>query len=251
MIDKARYRPREHAGKLVVGATGAVLALSLVSLGTTLSGSASAGPEAQPDQLVVKLEADLEKTQRDLRTSHDRVLADLSGVDHERAGRDEATGRSVLLSLTDTSASSRTVKQAQVLLDTRYEFLDNKSRTLVEFIPGWMAATRQGRGVATTFALRELTIDVSGVRGLDYSYVGTARLESVTASGSGSVRSEYVLFTYSTSQDGTVTSFEVFRASSRTRDALVAAGSGSRPARSSVSTRPLPTRISTPHEGGG
>jgi hypothetical protein len=214
---------RDRAGTVLVGCTGALLALALLVLGSSQFGGGADAAQTKADKLVGRLNRDLTAAQADLKIKHEKLLADLPGVDVERADRDEAMGRSVLLSLTDSSASTRTVGQTQVLLDARYAFLTPTSRTLTEFIPEWMAATGSGQRQARTYALRELTIDVSGVQGLDYTYVGMARLEPISASGSTTAGSEYVVFTYSTKHDGTVSSFEAYGVSSRTRAALVAA----------------------------
>jgi hypothetical protein len=63
------------------------------------------------------------------------------------------------------------------------------------------------------------------VLGLNYSYTGVARLDPVRVGPdqNSAAKSEFVVFTYSTSQDGTVTSLDAYRASSKTRDALAAA----------------------------
>lgn len=143
-------------------------------------------------------------------------------MDAERADRDRATARSVLLSLTDSSASSRTVRETQVALDARYGFLGNSSRSLTEFIPEWMAATGAGQGAGTAYQLADFDADVIAVKGLDYAYAGVARLDPVSVDGKPTAKSEYVVFTFATGQDGTVASFEAYRASARTRDQLAA-----------------------------
>lgn len=64
------------------------------------------------------------------------------------------------------------------------------------------------------------------MKGLDYSYIGVARLDPVSADGKSKAKakakSEYVVFTFATGQDCTVASFEAYRASGRTRDQLAA-----------------------------
>ena len=223
MIDDVKRWIRARAGKVLVCSTGALLALSLALLGTSLLGDGTADAEAQADELIVSLEEDLQTAQTELRTQHETLLSQLPGMDVERVSRDRATARSVLLSLTASSSSSRGVAQTQAHIDARYEFLSPDSRALTEFIPEWMAATGSGQGAGTTYRLALLDIDVSGVQGLDYSYVGVARLDPVSVDGETTGKSEYVIFTYATGQDGSVASFEAYRASSRSRDALVAA----------------------------
>lgn len=216
-IDDVKDMLRDHAGKVMVGATGFLLVISGLCLAGSLTADGTAEAEAQAAQMIVDLKDDVATAQDDLTAAHDKLLADLPGVDMERTQRDAVIGRSVLLSLTDSSASSRNVKQTQVLLDARYDFLDETSRTLTEFIPEWMAATGSSRGVGTTYTLTDLSIDVSSVKGLDYGYVGLAQLDPVAEEG----KSQFVVFRFTTTQNGTVTSFEAYRVSNRSRDALV------------------------------
>ncbi|MEU6263733.1 hypothetical protein [Saccharopolyspora shandongensis] len=250
MIDDAKDWLRDHAGKVLVCSTGALLALSLFSMGTSLVGDGPAKAEAQAEKLVVQLKNDLGTAQDGLKAKHEKLLMDLPSVEIERADRDAVTGRSILLSFTDFSGSSRDVKQTQALLDARYEFVGPTSRALTEFIPEWMDGTGSSQGVGATYTLRELTIDVSGVQGLDYFYVGVARLDPVAASGSSTAKSEYVVFGFSTERDGTVTSFEAYRASSRTRDVLVAADEEQRPAKAGNRRTPTPSPASRQSDGG-
>ncbi|WP_424863105.1 hypothetical protein [Streptomyces sp. MMS24-I29] len=246
MTGNVKHWLRDHAGKVLVCGTGALLALSVVSLGTSLLAGESDEAETQAAQLIAKLEDDLVAAQDALETKHEALLTALPGVDTERVRRDAATGRSVLLSLTDSSASSRDVKQTQVLLDARYEFLDTGSRALTEFIPEWMTTTGSGRGVGTVYTPAQLDIDVSGIHGQDYSYVGVARMDPVAVSGPDSAKSEYVVLTYRTAQDGAVTSLDVYRASDKTRDLLVAAGEEHGAAETGRAATPTPTATPTP-----
>lgn len=242
MIEDAKDWIRERAGKVLVCTTGGLLALSALSLGATVLDDGSADADAQADELIVQLHDDLEQAQDDLDAKHAQLLADLPGLDAERADRDRATARSVLLSLTDSSASSRNTAQAQAALDARHDFLDGSSRTLTEFVPEWMAATGSAQGSGRTYTLASLDVDVTGVKGLDYSYTGVARLNPVSEDGASTAKSEYVVFTFSTRQDGTVSSFEAYRASSRTRDQIA-------PAESDASTAsPIPSPA--PSDGG-
>ncbi|MEU9267164.1 hypothetical protein AB0E04_17170 [Streptomyces sp. NPDC048251] len=216
---------RQHAGKILLGGTGALLALSVITLGASLLSDGPAASDTQADAVVHKLESNLGDAQAKLATQHTALLVQLPGMDIERVNRDRATGRSLLLSLTDSSASTRTVKEQQVLLDACYGFLDHKSRVLTEFVPEWMTATGATKGAGTTYTLADLDIDVSRVQGLNYSYTGVARLDPVRVGPdqNSAAKSEFVVFTYATSQDGTVTSLDAYRASSKARDALAAA----------------------------
>ncbi|MFF8914181.1 hypothetical protein ACF08M_12855 [Streptomyces sp. NPDC015032] len=225
MNEEIKDKLRHHAGKILLGGTGALLALSAVTLGASLLGDGPAASDAQAEAVVQKLEGRLGDAQGKLATQHAALLARLPGMDIERVNRDRATGRSLLLSLTDSSASTRTVKEQQALLDARYSFLDHASRALTEFVPEWMTATGATKDAGTTYTLGDLDIDVSRVQGLNYSYTGVARLDPVRIGPeqSGTTKSEFVVFTYSTSQDGAATSLDAYRASSKTRDALAAA----------------------------
>ncbi|MEU7315494.1 hypothetical protein [Streptomyces sp. NPDC007083] len=244
MIENARDWLRDHAGIAMVGGTGTLLAVSLLALGGSLFHDDAADAEAQADELIVKLEKDADTAEGALKSKHEKLLAELPDVDTERAGRDKATGRSVLLSLIDCSASSRDMKRTQVMLDARYKFLDQTSQALTQFVPEWMTATGADEGQDTTYALALLDIDVSGVQGLEYSYVGVARLDPVTAgetNGTRTTKSEYVVVTYRTTQDGTVLSFEANRVSSRSRNALLAADGESAGSSTAASPAPSPT----------
>ncbi|MFD9867488.1 hypothetical protein ACFXI8_23690 [Streptomyces niveus] len=216
---------RQHAGKILLSGTGALLVLSMVTLGASLLSNGPSVEDTQADAAVQKLEGNLGDARAKLATQHTALLAQLPGMDIERVNRDRAAGRSLLLSLTDSSASTRTVKEQQVLLDARYRFLGHKSRVLTRFVPEWMTATGAAKGAGTTYTLADPDIDVSRVQGLKYSYTGVARLDPVRVGpdqGSAAM-SEFVVFTYSTSQDSAVTSLDAYRASSETRDALAAA----------------------------
>lgn len=153
MNEHIKGRLRQHTGKLLIGGTGTLLALSVLTLGSSLVGDSPAASDTRPDALVQRLKSDLDKAQAELRTQHAVLLTQLPGVDVERVDRDTATGRSLLLSLTDSSASTRTVKEQQALLDARYGCLDHESRVLTEFVPEWMTATGAVQGSGTTYTL--------------------------------------------------------------------------------------------------
>ncbi|MEU9167894.1 hypothetical protein AB0D34_08870 [Streptomyces sp. NPDC048420] len=225
MNEEIKDKLRQHAGKFLLGGTGALLALSLVTLGAGLLSDGPAAPDTQADAVVHKLEGNLGDARAKLATQHTALLVQLPGVDIERVNRDRASGRSLLLSLIDSSASTRTVKEQQVLLDARYGFLDHMSRVLTAFVPEWMTATGATRGAGTTYTLADLDIDVSRVQGLNYAYTGVARLDPVRVGPdqNSAAKSEFVVFTYATSQDGTATSLDAYRASRKTLDALAAA----------------------------
>ncbi|MFD2024177.1 MULTISPECIES: hypothetical protein [Promicromonospora] len=222
MTADRRYWLRSHAGKLLVGGAGALLTLSVFALGSALLDDGSTEPDDE-DALVQALEADLAVALHELKVAHTALQTELASTETDRVSQDEAVIRSLLLSLTDSSASSRSVARTQALLDARYEFLDHESRVLTEFVPGWMTATGSMQGAGTVYALAGLDLDVRGVQGLDYSYVGVARLDPVEQDENSTTKSEFVVFTCATAHDGTVTSLDAYRASNRTRDVLVAA----------------------------
>ncbi|MEU7156130.1 hypothetical protein AB0A98_06750 [Streptomyces chrestomyceticus] len=225
MNEEIKDRLRQHAGKFLIGGTRALLALSAVTLGASLLSGRPTASDSQAEAVVQKLEGKLRDARAKLATQHAALLAQLPGVDIERVKRDRVTGRLLLLSLTGSSASSRTVKGQQVLLDARYRFLDHASRVLTEFVPDWMTTTGTTKGAGTTYTLADLDIDVSRVQGLNYSYTGVARLDPVRIGPvqASAAKSEFVVFAYSTSQDGAVKSLDACRVSSKTRDALAAA----------------------------
>lgn len=213
---KEWLRPR--AGVVLCTATAIALALSLFSLVGIPGSDPQAEAEAEAQQMIEDLEADLTEAEDSLHSKHEKLLSQLPGMDIERVTRDQARGRSLVLTLADSSSTSRSVKEVQRGLDDRYEFLDETSRTLTEFIPVWMEATS-----GTDYVLADLQISLRGVQGLDYSYVGLARLDPAEVDGEApaGAKSEFVIFTYLTANDGTVTSLEAYRASPSTRDALL------------------------------
>ncbi|MER6520106.1 hypothetical protein ABT246_25030 [Streptomyces sp. NPDC001553] len=219
MNEEIKDKLRQHAGKVLLGGTGALLALSVFTLGSSLLSDGPATTDTRAD-------GNLSDAQTKLAMRHATLLAQLPGMNIERVNRDRTTGRSLVLSLTDSSASTRAVKEQQVLFDARYGFLDHESRVLAEFVPEWMTATGATRGAGTTYTLADLDIGVSRVQGLNYSYTGMARLDPVRVgpNQNSAAKTEFVVFTYSTSQNGTVMSLDAYRASSKTRDALAAAG---------------------------
>lgn len=224
MNEEIKDKLRQHAWKILLGGTGALLALSVFTLGSSLLSGGPAATDTQADALVQKLEGNLGNAQTKLATQHAALLAQLPGMDIERVNRDRATGRSLLLSLTDSSASTRTVNEQQMLLDARYDFLDHESRVLTEFVPEWMTATGATKGAGTTYTPADLDIDVSRAQGLNYSYTGVARLDPIRVGPdqNSAAKTEFAVFTYSTSRDGTVTSLDAYRASSKSRDTLAA-----------------------------
>ncbi|WP_327357880.1 hypothetical protein [Streptomyces sp. NBC_01304] len=230
MKEEIRDTLRQRAGKILLGGTGALLVLSVATLGASLLSDGPAPSDTQADSVVQKLEGNLANAQAQLATRHTALLVQLPGMDIERVNRDRTTGRSLLLSLTGSSASTRTVKEQQALLDARYGFLDHQSRVLTEFVPQWMTATGATKGTGPTYRLADLDIDVSRVQGQNYSYTGMARLDPVHVGTdqNSAAKSEFAVFTYSTSPDGTVTSLDAYRASDKTRGTLAAA-SGEQP----------------------
>lgn len=200
MNEEIKDKLRQHGGRILLGGTGVLLALSVVTLGASLLSDGPAASGTQADAAVRKLEGKLSDAQAKLATQHTALLTQLPGMDIERVKRDRATGRSLLLSLTDSSASARTVKEQQVLLDARYGFLDHTSRVLTEFVPEWMTVTGATKGTGTRYTLADLDIDVSRVQGLNYSYTGVAWLDPVRVgpAQNSPAKSELVVFTYVT-----------------------------------------------------
>lgn len=231
MEELIKDRLRQHAGKILLGGTGALLVASVFTLGASLLSDGPVASDTQADAVAQKLEGNLGDAEVNLATQHTALLIQLPSMDIERVKRDRATGRSLLLSLIDSSASTRTVTEQQVLLDARYGFLDHKSRVLTEFVPEWMTATGAAKDAGATYMLAGLDIDVSRVQGLSYSYTGVARLDPVRVGPdqNSAAKPEFTFFTYSTSQDGTVMSLDAYRASGKTRDALAAASEAPSP----------------------
>lgn len=209
---RARLRP------LFLGVCVTLLVLGIAGVVIT---SASGGSEVDPEQIEAakqELVTERDQAQGDLETAHQTLLNDLGGVDVERTARDRALVRGLVLELTATSISSRTIHQEQIAFDARYEALGPTSSTLTEFLPEWMATTE-----GTTYSLASLQVDVAAVSGLDYRYTAIARLDPV-AEGD---KAQYVFLTISTSPDAEITEIGASRMDNRSRDALVAQEDGS------------------------
>jgi hypothetical protein len=212
---------RTHANKLMIGGAAVLLVGSVLTLGAALTTDGTAAAEAEADVLITQLEKDLEKADATLAEQHQKLSGQISGADAQRVVTDTALGRTAILSLVEPAGSSRTLHASQLLLDKRYDALDQNSRVLSGFLPTWYAATGAGQGNGAAYELTTFDVDVTQITGLDYSYVSVARLDRVEPDGAG--RSEYVLFTFSTNSDGEITAMDAYRASSATRDAFVAA----------------------------
>ncbi|QWF85662.1 hypothetical protein [Amycolatopsis sp. CA-230715] len=221
MSGRAHDWLRDHASAVVVCGTGALLAVSLWSLGTALTDSGPANADAELPSMITTLNRDLGTARDRLRAKTDTLSHEVSQVDLQRIERDRAASRAVLLSLVDSSVSSRGVRRTQAALDARYPFLTTS--VLTQFVPDWMAATGAAHGVGTAYRLASFDVTVNAVRGADYSYIGLARLDPVAPRPGNPFTSEYLLVGAGTHQDGTVSAFEVCRASAATRDSLLAA----------------------------
>lgn len=220
-----RTRLRRRAGTIMVGGAGLLLAASVGTLALPMLGGNSAAAEADAQEAIAELRTQADEAEDELATKHEQLLAKLPGADVERVARDRATGRGLLLTLTGTSSSTRSVAETQALLDARYKVLGPDSRALTEFVPEWMSATGAAQGSGTVYRISDLSIDVGGISGLDYSYVGVARLDPVVLDEDEAGPSEFVLLSFSTAQDGTVTRLDVYRTETKSRDALLDEGS--------------------------
>lgn len=224
MTSAARTAPRAAAGKLLLAAAGTALAISGLFLASALLDVTSAGAPVNGTSAVESLEAELAEAE----AAHDDRLraldASMPGADGERIDRDRATGRAFLLSVIETASSTRSVPDAQRLLDARHDALGEGSQALTEFLPEWMAATGSVNGAGPVLLLSQVRIEATEIRGQAYSYTGLARLDPVEGASNDAARTEFVVFTFSTGQDGRVASFEAYRASPGTREALLAAG---------------------------
>lgn len=223
----------DHGTKVALAASAAVLVTSMVTLGTTVSAPGEAETSARVEARVSQLETDLATSRSQLRTKHEELLNQLSGMNVQRTTRDTDVARSLALVIAGTSSSSDSAARQEKSLAARYPFLAaDGSRALSEFLPGWLADT-----AGTSYTLVEVQPRVRGVSGLTYDYFTLARLDPVEGNGSPQI----LVMTYRTEEDGTVSNFEVSRASTRTRDAYLAdAKNSSRPA-SDPSSSPAPS----------
>lgn len=204
---------KAHMRPLFLGICTTVMVLGIASVAAAMSANPVADSrevEATKEQLR-KERATARQT---LDEKHQELLSTIGGADVERVERDSHTIRGFVLDLAATSSTSRTVRAEQISLDTRYEVLDPSSPVLTEFLPGWMASTE-----GAVLRLGDLEIDVAGIAGLDYSYTVTARLDPVD----GGSKTQYLFVTVSTSQDGSITKVDAYRADNRSRDELLAA----------------------------
>lgn len=208
LVNGARMRPKP----LFLGVTATVMVLGIVSVVLSMSSSDPEVDAARVAATKVEVAQEREQAEMDLATAHETLLADLPGMDAERVERDEATVRSFLLTLAGTSTSSRTTGEEQASLDARYEVLDEESRLLTEFLPEWIVSTK-----GTQFTLAELDKQVSGIKGLTYSYSAVARLDPVGDQG----RAQYIFLTMTTSPDGTITATEAYRVTNSSRNTLI------------------------------
>lgn len=210
---------REHASVVLLGGSGALLVLGLLAACSSMTGGQSqASVNRQAGQLVSNLHGQVKDQQASLVKKHTDMLAGLPGLDSARVSRDQAAGRSILLAVTGSAASSRTVSATQKELIGRYGFFSKTSQAVTSFVPDWMATAGAGKGRGITYRLASTDIQASGVKGLDYSYIGTAHLVPAGSVRSGS--DQYVVFTYGTHSDGSVTWFGIDLVSPRSRDAL-------------------------------
>lgn len=203
---------RMHQKPLFLGVTVTMMALGIVSVVLSMGSSDPEADAAQVAATKVELALAREQAELNLATAHETLLADLPGMDAERVKRDEAIVRSFVLTLAGTSTSSRTTGEEQASLDARYEALDEESRLLTEFLPEWIVSTK-----GTQFTLAELDTQVSGIKGLTYSYSAVARLDPVGDQG----RAQYIFLTMTTSQDGTITATEAYRVTNSSRNTLI------------------------------
>lgn len=223
-MDAIKTWLRQHMTLVLVGGAGGFFVLSALFLVVSLLGSGQA-PTDQVTAYKKELRTELVDEQKTLDDAYSTLLTDMGGLDAERVDRDTATGRTVALTMADTSASSMSLGAQQQVLADRYSFLDKDSPVLVSFLPEWLSATTSQGPV--TYEIVSNDTQVTNVSGLTYSYVAVVRLDPVSAGEKKSgVPSEYLLIRYDTEQDGSLSSLDVSRASSATRDAFVKGTTG-------------------------
>lgn len=223
MITTIRDRLVEHSGRLLVGAGALFLGFALLVLATSVTGQDQEEVDAEAETVIAGLEEDRDTARADLRSEHESLLDELPGVDHERVERDEGRARSLVLSLTRTSASTGSTSDIAAELATRHEILDADSQVLTTFLPEWLSTTRDDSGDGRTYRLSEIDTQVTGRSNLTYSYVTLARLDPVALSEQPADKghSELILLTFSTSENGDVTRVQANRISSESRNDLL------------------------------
>lgn len=210
---------RDDPNRLVLIATGGMLALACAFCGATALGiDDQASIDAQAAQVIERLTDEAETAEQDLADQYDQLLTDIQAPDAERVDRDTGQMRDVLNAVTGSSLTGRTVDEQQRMLDARYGFLDSRSRVLTEFVPDWMGRTRTQGDRGAVYAMTSFDTHVTGVSGLDVTYVAIARYDRVRVDDQDGERHEYVLSRCTVAQDGTITAFEAHRASNQTRD---------------------------------
>lgn len=225
LMDDLRQRLSRQAGLIAIGGSAALLVFALLALAMSLSGADQAEVDRQAQTALKDLEGDLEESRSDLRSEHEDLLGDLSGVDHERVTRDSRAARSMVLSLTGTSATTSSREQVVAALTTRYDFLDGDSQVVRAFLPEWLSATAAESGNGRTYQLKDVDTELVERSNRNYTYVTIAHLDPVSGvSGSepeDEGRSEFVTLTMTTTEDGTVTDVEAYLVSSRARNELI------------------------------
>ena len=205
---------RAKAGTVLVVASAALLA---ISAGTTVVSALSdprTGAE-KADDLVIELTDERDAAQDSLDADHEALLDSLPGVDARRIPRDEAAVKGALGFTIETASGSRTLAEAQLVLDARYDALGAGSTTLTDFLPAWYSVA----GTETAWTVGEWDVTLSGVDGLTYTYAGTAELLPVSADGQDGA-AQWVLLVATTDADGEINAFDVSLADPATRSAL-------------------------------
>lgn len=206
---------------MVLGAAAAFLALSLVLLVGSL---ASTGHDPEAEQaLIDEVSAEAEQAEADLVEKHDELLASLEGTDASRVQRDLDVARSIALGFAESPGTTRTLEQQQRHLDARWDFLGPDSRALTVFLPELMATTGSTHGAGQPYRVAAIDVEVVSVRGLDYTYAGTVRIEEVDLEGSGPAGTEFFTIRFSTNAEGGVDDVALELVSPASRDEILAA----------------------------
>lgn len=225
LLAELNQRMVRQGGRIVIAASVALLVFAMLVLAASLGGDDQAEVDRQAEVALSDLEDDLTTERADLRSKHADLLDDISGVDHDRVSRDSGMSRSLVLSLTGTSASTASSDQSVAAVTTRYPFLDGDSQVVQDFLPEWLSSTTSESGDGRTYRLAQIETQLIERSNRDYTYLTVARMNPVSptrdAEPEDAGRPELVTLAMTTSEDGTVTDVEAHRVSSRSRNELI------------------------------
>lgn len=229
-----------HKAGLFLGCTMAVFVTGAGSLAGALLGGED--PAAVQAEQIRQLSTRYESADAELRAAHSELINQMGTLDAERTDTEDETARALLLSLTHTSTSAGELGRQQAVLQKLDPVWQENLQPLTGFLPDWKQATSaQGR---RPYTLTSFDADVVQVKGLSYSYSALARLD--TAVTQGPQAAQFVVMTYTTGADHTISDVEVELVSPTSRLALIEQAQTSSQSSGSASPSPSPSATPSP-----